>query len=61
MTSGVLMGFLEDGLDVGVHCFQPVGEGIEIAVAAFPDAKRDMDIKAFHSESPLTLLSPVSR
>jgi hypothetical protein len=50
--------FLQDGLDVRGHRGLAVGEGIEVAVAAFPDAERDVDIKAFHSESPLTLLSP---
>jgi len=53
--------FPKDSLNVAGDGGLAVWEGIEIAIAAFPDAERDMDIKAFHSESPLTLLSPFSR
>jgi hypothetical protein len=49
---------LEDSLDVVGDGGLAVGEGIEVAVTAFPDAERDMYVETFHSESPLTLLSP---
>ena len=40
--------FPEDSLDVVGDSGLAVGEGIEVAVTAFPDAERDVDIKAFH-------------
>jgi hypothetical protein len=51
--------FLQDGLDVRGHRGLAVGEGIEVAVTAFPDAERDMYVETFHSESPLTIFSLV--
>ena len=53
--------FEQKGLDVVSDGGLSVGEGIEIAIAAFPDAERDMNVETFHSESPLTIFSPVSR
>ena len=53
--------FPEDGPDVVGDGGLAVGEGIEVAVTAFPDAERDMYVETFHSESPLTIFSPVSR
>ena len=46
---------MEDSLDVVGEGGLAVGEGIEVAVAAFADAERDMNVETFHSESPLTL------
>ena len=40
--------FPEDGPDVVGDGGLAIGEGIEIAVAAFPDAERDMNVETFH-------------
>ena len=39
------MGFLQDGLNVGFHFVQLAGQRIEIAIAAFFNTERDMDVE----------------
>ena len=45
--------FLQDSLDVVGDGGLAVGEGIEVAVAAFPNAERDMDVETFQSTPPV--------
>jgi len=49
MTNDILIGFLQKGLDIVGDCGLTIGEGIEVAIAAFPDTERDVDVKAFQS------------
>src|SRR5208283_5429383 len=51
----VRFGFLQKCLDIRFYSRLTVGEGIEVAVAAFPDAERDVDIETFQSMPPMRL------
>jgi hypothetical protein len=48
----IFLGFEENGLDVRFDCVCAAGQGIEIAVGAFFNAKGDVDVKTLQLIPP---------